>query len=316
MLPAMTGGGAIVLDPGSIYPEFAALRKGLADRDWPACRRVLGAAAPAARTELIRLGGEEPELTGFLREVLAADPADSGAAALLGCHLTAVAWRVRSRARAQFVGRERFEAFHAGLREAEQVLIEASARDPHDPAVWTCRMPTARGLELGHSEARRRYDRLAALDPHHLPGQMQLLQQLCPKWGGDWARLNAFARESMLAAPPGAPNAVLVVEAHLEHWLEVVGAGMEDGRQYLAGVHHQIVEAAQRSVRHPDFRRDVGWVRVVGTFAMAFSLLWDQQSAAPLFAMLGDFGSERPWDYLGDPAAVIAERRKIAGAVR
>ena len=103
----------------------------------------------------------------------------------------------------------------------------------------TARLITARGLRLGLSEARRRYHRLAEIDPYHLPGQWQYLQQLCPKSGGDWARTHAFARETAEAAPPGSFGPVLVAEAHLEHWLEEhtrreewLGGFKKDGERY------------------------------------------------------------------------------------
>ena len=72
-------------------------------------------------------------------------------------------------------------------------------------------------------------------------------------------------------------------------------------------------EAADRSVRHPAFRRTHGWVRVTSTFAMAFALLDDRPAAAALFTALGDLGSDRPWDYLGDPGPTIVKYRKRAG---
>jgi hypothetical protein len=310
MLPAMVDGGAVFLDPGVIYPEVAELRAALVARDWARSRAVLDPATPAGRTELIRMAAELPDLAGHLGEVLRADPADTVAAVLLGSHLTEVAWRVRSRARARHVSREQFAKFHDILRQAEQVLIDAAARNPAEPAAWVCRLPTARGLELGQPEVRRRYDRLAALDPHHLPGQLQLLQQLCPKWGGSWERMHGFAREAADAAPAGSPNAVLIAEAHIEHSMEE--ATLDASRAYLRPYVGELREAAQRSVWHSGFRRDIGWVRVAGTFAMAFGLGGDPRSAGSMFAMLGEFGSERPWDYLGDPASAIRAHRSAA----
>ena len=172
-----------------------------------------------------------------------------------------------------------------------------------------------RGLRLGRSEARRRYDRLAAIDPHHLPGQWQFLQQLCPKSGGEWPHAHTFARETAAAAPPGSFDPVLVAEAHLEHWLEEHGRSAAAGRRYLSAgpVRDELNEAADRSVRHPAFRRTHGWVRVTSTFAMAFALLDDRPAAAALFTALGDLGSDRPWDYLGDPGPTIVKYRKRAG---
>jgi hypothetical protein len=190
--------------------------------------------------------------------------------------------------------------------------MDGAARNPADCAIWVYRLKTARGLRLGASELRRRYDRLAAQDPHHLPGQSQLLQSLCPKWGGEWPAAHAFARDRMLAAPPGSLNAGLVVEAHLEQWLARDGG--RAGQRYLADepVRAQLYEAARRSVWHDDFRAAPGWVAVAHTFAMAFSLLGDQAATASLFVSLGNLASMHPWRYLGDPGREIRARRARA----
>ena len=58
MLRAMSTRTAVALDPAAAYPEVTALRSALAARDWAACRAVLDAAEPMARTELTVLGGE------------------------------------------------------------------------------------------------------------------------------------------------------------------------------------------------------------------------------------------------------------------
>jgi hypothetical protein len=246
--------------------------------------------------------------------VVRRDPADSTAAAMLGNHLINVGWSIRTAARAQHVSADQFASFHDWLRKAEAVLMDGIARNPGDPALGTARLTSARGLQLGLAETRRRYDKLVAADPHHLPGQLQFLQRLCPKWSGSWEMLHAWCREAMLAAPPGAQQGVLVAEGHLEHWL---GSGDEQ-RRYLTGepARTELYEAAYRSVWHPEFRREIGWVRTVSTFAMLFSVIDDQRAVASLFAMLGDLASEHPWDYLADdvPAEIRKRRRKAMSA--
>ena len=304
----------VVFDPAGAYPEVTALRAALGRRDWAACRAVLDAAPPAGRTMLIRWASEDRGIGDFLRAVLDADPGDSGAAAMLGQHLIDVGWSIRTRARAQHVGREQFVAFHQWLRQAEAVLIDAAARHPEDPALWAARLLSARGLEVGLAESLRRYDRMAAADPHHLPGQAELLQTLCPKWSGTWDLLHGWAREAVLAAPPGSVQGTLVAEAHLEHW-----ADLDEGVaswSYLPSepVRWSILEAAERTVFHPGFaRRDFGWVRAASSFAMVFSLMDDQRSAARMFGLLGELAAPFPWSYLtGDPAANVRARRAKA----
>ena len=262
---------APTMDPSAAYPELVSLCTALLARDWAAVRAILAEQDPAGRTRLIRFAGDVPEAGPLLREQVAADPTDTLAATLLASRLIEEAWEVRSGARAQYVSRDQFARFHEILRDAERLLIDAAAYDPSDPAVWVQRLITARGLELGQSEARRRYDRLAEHDPHHLPGQVQFLQQVAPKWSGSLEEMHGFARTAMLAAPEGAPNAVLVVEAHIEHALLEL-KGDERGRYFRkAQVREEVREAAARSILHPAYRRTVGWVSVENTFAFMFS---------------------------------------------
>jgi len=320
MLRVVIASGVVTFDPAAAYPEVAALQAALTARDWAVCRQVLDSAEPAARTDLVLICAEQPGLEEFLREAWQRDPADTAAAAMLGSFLTQDGWRVRTTSAAADVSRQQWEIFHERLRQAERVLVRAAARNPYDPAVWVCRMTTSRGLGLSLPETRRRYDRLSAAHPHHLPGQLSLVQQLCPKWGGDWAQLHQFARESMQAAPLGTHNAVVVVAAHLEQWLAGLDNTIGRGPGHLPAVAGEIYEAAQRSVWHPEFRRGFGWVRVMSTFAMAFSLLGDDRAAGSMFAALGPFASERPWSDLGSPARVIRGRReaglRAVGAIR
>src|SRR5690349_2208850 len=159
---------------------------------------------------------------------------------------------------------------------------------------------------MGLDHARYRYACLTAFDPHHLPGQSQLLQQLCPKWGGAWAEAQEFARTAMRAAPHGAHNAVLVADLHLEKWLDRRDAA----RLRSPRVRANLDEAADLSVRHPAFRRTLGWVAVVNSFAMAFGLAGERAAAKQMFAMLGPYASEFPWAYQpGDVPAVFRRAR-------
>jgi hypothetical protein len=281
---------------------------------------LIDSAPPDARCLLIRRGSEEKDLEGFLRSVLAQDPDDAVAGAMLGFHLIDVGWAVRTAARAQHVSRQQFTAFFEWLRKAEQVLIESAARNPAEPAVWVARLISARGLQLGPAETRRRYDRLRAVDPHNYLGQTQFLQSLCPKWSGSWEQLHPWAREEMLSAPPGALSGGLVPEAHIEHWLDLEG---DAKKAYLAHpqVRNELLEAAHRSIWHPEFGRAAGWVSVANAFAMAFSLVGDQPAAAAAFSMVGPLATDFPWKYLGsDVTATVRGRRAMAyaaaGAVR
>lgn len=302
----------VLLDPAAAHPELATLRAALRRHDWPACRAVLAAATLSGRTWLISGVSDEPGIEQGLRHVLRADPADSAAAALLAHHLIDIGWTVRSGMRAEHVGAEQFEIFHGWLRRAEAVLIDAVAREPRDPALWVARLATARGLELGPAETRRRYDRLLVAGPQDYAGQCQYLQSLCPKWGGTWPQAHAWAAATTAAAPLGGPQGALVAMAHLENWLELAreDRGRADAYLRTDAVRDGIAHAAHRSVWHADFRHEPGWVLAASTFAMAFSLMDERPAAGSVFAMLGPLASRTPWTYLGEePETVVREMR-------
>ncbi|MEU8661409.1 hypothetical protein [Actinoplanes philippinensis] len=298
----------VVLEPAA-YPEFGVLDAAVARRDWAGCRAALDDVSPGGRTLLLQAAAESPDLEEWLRYLLQADPWDSTAAALLGMHLTKVGWRIRSSASAEHVSADQFRQFREWLRKAEAVLIDAAARAPHDPAVWAARLTTARGLQVDLAEIRRRHDRMAAADPHHLPGQRQYLQSLCPKWYGSWPQAHAFAHEAMTAAPPGAPQGSLVAEAHIEQWLDLGGEYKRAATAHLIGARDSLHDAASRSIWHPAFRRDPGWVSAASAFAMVFAQAGDQQSAARVFALLGPLASRWPWSYYDEHDELVVIRR-------
>ena len=294
------------------FPEYEWLRQAAQAHDWPAIRQFASRFPRGAdRTFVTTTVAGVPGIEQALRGPVAANPDDLFAATLLAAREVIIGWEIRTAARAKYVSSEQFRAFHQHLRQAEQLLIRVTAADPAADLAWTERLNTARGLELGQSEARRRYDRLTRHHPAHFSGQARLLQQLCPKWGGSWEALHSFARECMLTAPPGALNAGLVAEAHLEHWVDLEKS---EQTEYLRrpDVHRELAEAADRSVLHPAFRRTYGWVTVQGTFALMFSLIGDLPRAAVHFRALGNLATEFPWNYLGDPAKAYIRHRDAA----
>ncbi|WP_430780509.1 hypothetical protein [Actinoplanes sp. G11-F43] len=307
----------VVFDRAAVHPEAAPLRAALTARDWPGAKTVLDAAAPMERTGLISLAADEPDIEDLLREALRADPADGTASALLGRHLIHGGWEIRTSYRAQYVSQDQFTRFREWLCRAEQVLIDGAQHNPADPAIWTARLISARGLELGLAETRRRYDRLIAADPDHLPGQLSMVQSLCPKWSGTWELLHEFAREAAEAAPPGGAHGTLVAEAHIEHGLDEVGTDQSNAHgliTYLSQEHvrAEIYQAARRSIGHPDFSGGYGWLLALNMFALCFTLIGDKPAAAAAFQQMEGLATKDPWHWLGDAATEFRKSRDWA----
>ena len=297
----------------SAYPEAARVGQTAAANDWEAVRRYTEELPPGSDRTLVGTairslpGIEEP-----LRHLVAATPDDAFALTLLGVREVGMGWEARGSGRAESVSPEQFAAFHEHLRRAERLLITATALDPGQDIAWAERLNTARGLQLGQSEARRRHDRLVRTSPHHFTGQARLLEQTYPKWGGSWEAAHGFAHECMRNAPEGALNAGLVVEAHVEHWYALRTPDARTAYLEQPHVRQEAEEAAARSVAHPQYVRHPGWVTVEGCFALLFGLLGDQQRAAVHFTALGGLASDFPWSYLGNPATAYVRRRSAA----
>ncbi|EDY54880.1 MULTISPECIES: hypothetical protein [Streptomyces] len=310
------GGTPLVTDPFDAVPGLAPLRAAAWDGDWAATRAFFEG-IPVADAEGVSfaaalLAGVD-RTEWYLEKAAKAEPADPLPRTLLAERYIHLGWRARGRGLGKDVSRDQVELFHDWLRKAELLLIEVCAERPAYVPAWTARLATARGLVLGQSEARRRYDRLAEHYPHHVLAQSRLLQQLCPKWGGSWEAAHGFAQECASAAPEGSHAGVLVAEAHVEHCAELDGA---QAREYLrdVSVRDELRRAARASVLHPDHRRDWQWTDSHSTFALAFSLGGHLGDAARHFAALGDTVSESFWRNVPDWKTRFTEYRSAASA--
>jgi hypothetical protein len=231
---------------------------------------------------------------------------------LHGIRLVLEGWNIRTEARARHVSREQFAGFHEYVSRAERVLIDATALNPDDIVAWTERVVIARALSFGQSEARRRYDRIGRHAPHVLCAQRQLLQKLCPKWGGSFDAAEAFVRERVAAAPEGSPVPALIVEFHTERWLE---GGTKSGLvRYMSdpAVRADVRAAAERTVWNPQFRPGLLKYEVHNLFAFTFSAMDEPRLAAQEFAAIGACATRSPWSYLGDKETVFTEHRAAA----
>ncbi|MFI7500430.1 hypothetical protein ACIBVL_18390 [Streptomyces sp. NPDC049687] len=299
-------------DPFDNTPELIPLRTAAQAGDWPAVRAYLAGLDSVDRlSSASAILADIPGVETFLEPAAAALPGDPLPRTLLAERYVYIGWDIRSGARATHVSRDQFDQFHSWLRRAEQILIEVCAEQPAYAPAWTARLMTARGLELGQAEARRRYDRLSAHHPHHYRAQTQLLQQVCRKWGGSHDAALAFARECAAAAPDGANSGALVALAHIEQWLDL---GSPERTAYMRGlpVRDDLRFAAQVSVLHRDHRPDWNSIGAHSAFAFAFSVGGHFEDAAPHFAFLGDRASEFPWQYTSDPKATFLKYRKSA----
>jgi hypothetical protein len=294
--------------PLAHVPHGATLR---AARDAGDIRAVLAAAGTMSAHDdvvatLWAVAGHVPQDPRFTAEIEGADDGTPLSRTLRAARYVSVGWAIRSRARAEHVTAGQFEQFHDWLRRAERVLFDVCSEHPGYVPAWEVRITSARGLELGPGEARRRFDRLAALDPQVFAAQRAYLQQILPKWSGSWEDASRFVEECTASAAPGSLGPLLAVDLAIERWVDgarVVPPAMLDRAR----------QAAMRSVWHPEHVRTAATATAHANLALLFTLAQQHADAAPHFEALGDAPVEGMWGYYdAQPEVPFRTQRDLA----
>ncbi|MFC8800995.1 tetratricopeptide repeat protein [Promicromonospora sp. NPDC057138] len=292
-------------DAWSRYQELAPVRAAVDSRDWDAAAAAFSALGPQELALALELVADESDAEQMLEAAVAAEPDDPLARTLLARRYERISWEIRTGTWAVDVVAEKFEEFREWLVRAEQILIDVCVDHPEHVPAWEARLLTARGLELGQSEARRRYDRLAALSPHHYRAQRAYLQQVVPKWGGSWDAAEAFVAECASDAPDGSPSRALLASLQIERWLGLRETLDDEALERLG-------EVARASVLHADHVPGPGADSVHAELALLYTFAERHDDAAPHFRALGDDPVSAGWDYLDDKAQWYARSRAQA----
>ncbi|MFD7735315.1 hypothetical protein ACFV6F_33645 [Kitasatospora phosalacinea] len=307
--PAADAQGRPRVDPAFGDTDLARLRAFAGVGSWPAARAILDTAADQDDlTLMVEAVADVQGAEVSVGKALAAAPDDPLLQLVQGARHVSWAWEARTRASARNVTEEQWKTFHERLESAEEHLYRAAELDPQLLGPWYFLQISGRGASLDRDAARNRFEAALRRSPGHLASHRQRLQQLCDKWQGSHEQMHAFARRAMLAAPEGSPHGELVARAHVEHWLALPP---QEDAAYMGQerVRAELHEAADRSVRHPDYVRGRDWAATHNEFAMAFALAGQPAAANLLFAELGGLATERPWAYWGDPAEVYQRTR-------
>ena len=301
---------APVLDPSYGDEALALLLRQASAGDWDSLRTSLAAVDDASErtwllTALADVGGVET----WIPRAVAAEPESALPLLLSGARQVSWAWEARTARRARYVSEEQWRVFHERLKVAEEQLYEVAEREPGWLAPWYFLQISGRGESVGAEVGRYRFEAALRRCPGHPDSHQQRLQQLCAKWSGSHEAMHDFARTAMRSAPEGSPLGELVAIAHLERWVD-----LEDGADstYLRdpAVVAELHEALDRSILNPAYKRPRGWKAAYNTFAMAFALAEDRQTARSLFKEIGGTVTKFPWCYAGEPTAAFRSCRK------
>ena len=271
-----------VQDPAAVFPELEALRA-----------RSRGGELALTLGVLQRLRGQDPVDHAVATDVIATtDGIDDQLEEL---HATDPDDR---ELRTVLAGRG-LRSTDALLRTAaEQHLVRLCAEDPADPTAWYLRVVSARDLPLPAAEAVRRYERLAAVVPVHVPAQRALLECLPPGPGETWDETLDLAGAMTEQAPDGSDAHALVPATHLAAWL-ARGPEREASALRVPGVLDAVEEADARfsAARCPS---RYGWVAAHTEFAVYLGLAGRRASAAGHFRALGTAVWGPTWDTVRD----------------
>jgi hypothetical protein len=283
------------------YPDLAGLGRSVRSGDWAGVEAYFNGFPPRAdRSTAVLFVAKARGSERFLQKAVDTQRDSALARTLLGARFIVLGWKARTAAWAKDVSPAQRRVFVDYLMRAERVLADAVAIDPADSAAWTERITTARALSLGQDEARRRYERAAEHCDTPYRAQAQLVQNLCPKWGGSFTQVQTFVAECLRAGKPGSLGGAIAAHAQLEQALNE--NYVRDLRQYLAraDVRRKLEAAAAQTVLHPDFEPGHGWVSAHSAFAAAFNLGGHIAASRPHLQALGSFADAYGWEQVSD----------------
>ena len=235
---------------------------------------------------------------------LHARPTDPNAQALKAMLAVRRAWELRG---PDWEPRN-LQAFLAALEEAEEIAGEAVHNDPTDPTPRAVLVEMARGQQLDADMLEARTQALFVIAPHHQGGHEAELQYRSLKWFGSTEDMFATARAASAAAPPGNALALIVVTAHIEHYLTLAERSQSQAARYVASsaVKSEVAAAVRQWESGPDGPSPVNKARSHNTLAYFYWLARDRKAARPHLEQTKEHLDVWPWALSGDPSHVHA----------
>lgn len=284
-------------------------RKALGHGDWePAAALMDSPMSPDDRqfySDVLAECPERPEWTAAWKRTRPNSPSAwlmDGAQAVNG------AWEARGDGHAETVKEEAIAVFFARLEEADASLQRAASLDPGDATPWSWLIRTAIGLQLDKDEIGRRFNESIRRAPQHRQAHTARMQSLCQKWYGSNAEMWDFVRTSTAGIEPGSPLHVLTAEAHIETWFASANEeGLVPADFFREPAIQRSLRAAAEAAFDPrGFKPGIDSLRNRNYFAFCFWKAGMHREAATQFAAIGNWVTESPWCFVGQPAAMFA----------
>jgi hypothetical protein len=190
-----------------------------------------------------------------------------------------------------------YGSFIDRLSMADEQFEAAAAAAGKDPTPWAWMVQTAKGLQLGEEEVRRRLGEATRRWPGHTAAYVLAVDALSPKWGGSAEAMLAVAREAMARAKPGSNAHVAITDAHIELAMTAAreSKSAAAAEQYFANpqVAHEIRAANELCFRVGSHAMTMATPRSRVWFAYA---LWKSGSKEQAAEHLRIIGKSTPYD--------------------
>jgi hypothetical protein len=283
---------------GDHRPAADLLRRTLDERAWDDRTHVVDVFALASL--------RAPQ---WLDDWQAEAPDDGGAALVRAAAAIIRAWDQRSSLRADHVTPEQFEAFHATLADATELIQRAVDLLPGDPEPWHLALVHARGLEAPREVWHQYLVALRRADQWHHAGHCAAMELVTEKWFGSNEEMYAFAHEVAAASPEGSRLRTLPLDAVFEH--------MATGALADAAAAPGTPEAIDQAIIWLQANVDRGHHVTAphqNTLVFVLAHLERVREAYVGFLAVGPYATSRPWGYFGDAREVFLSYREAVVA--
>jgi hypothetical protein len=267
------------------------LRAALLRRDWGTAREILATDDPEHFMEYVSVAAHTEGVQEWIEGPIRDEPDSTLPLLIRGARAVSWAWDARGGGLGDTIPPDVVRVWFARLQLAEDCLAEVVERDPGNAEAWHYLVTLGRARQLPLEERWRRFHRLIEINPAHLYGHTQMLNNLMAKWSGSTEAMFDFAR-SRAAACPGTHVPVLIAQAHIEHRWRTGGREWLERDEVAAELH----AAAHQSFWHDGYENSLVTPIVWNNFAYTLTYARHFKPAWNIYEAIGeDWVTNQPW---------------------
>ena len=307
-------------DPAEGHPQVRDALDMLKSGAWPQLTLLYGNLPASDRYHLVQGLGE----TVGNAPIAWPEEADSAILTIrAGLNVARVRKALSGGATGRAQARTMFATMMRDLEQAQSLLTEAAARNPHDSVTFAIQIQIETYANGGEHDVNAMIGKVDATEENNIFVAANHLQYMTPKWHGSIERMWRVAND-YASNEPNAAWLAIAARAHIEEWLYCMKidtsltagyvAQLQDSgfANHVRGMDRQFWERAARG----------GMTRAEAHFAHnQFAFLLQMLRLDDLIGRhldaIGPFIANQPWNYLPAgaerPTQLLAELRRKAG---